>query len=61
MRYGLGSHFYSAPEQIKYARDADHRSDIFSLGKIVQELVRYQSVMDFLTAVEHAVEAPATK
>lgn len=90
MRYGLGSHFYSAPEQIKCARDADHRSDIFSLGKILQELAtgeipmstlmpaslfrpvvekateqssgrRYQSVRDFLTAVEHAVEAPAPK
>ena len=39
MRAGLGSWWYTAPEQWKVARDADFRSDIYSLGKVLQELV----------------------
>jgi serine/threonine protein kinase len=39
MRAGLGSWWYTAPEQWKTARDADERSDIYSLGKVLQELV----------------------
>lgn len=39
MRAGLGTRFYTAPEQWRAARTADHRSDIYSLGKILQELV----------------------
>lgn len=39
LRTGLGSWVYAAPEQWNRARDADHRSDIYSLGKILQELV----------------------
>jgi eukaryotic-like serine/threonine-protein kinase len=39
LRAGLGSYWYTAPEQWKQARSADERSDIFSLGKILQELV----------------------
>ena len=39
MRAGLGTRFYTAPEQWRVARTADHRSDIYSLGKILQELV----------------------
>lgn len=39
MRAGLGSWWYTAPEQWRDARSADHRSDIYSLGKVLQELV----------------------
>lgn len=39
MRAGLGSWCYTAPEQWKAARLADHRSDVFGLGKVLQELV----------------------
>lgn len=38
-RAGLGSWCYTAPEQWKAARAADRRSDIFGLGKVLQELV----------------------
>lgn len=88
-RQGLGSWVYTAPEQWQRARTADHRSDVYSLGKILQELVtgempvnaempvsvlrpvveravanapdsRYQSVGDFVEAMERAVGARAT-
>jgi len=39
MRAGLGSWWYTAPEQWANARSADHRSDIYSLGKVLQEMV----------------------
>lgn len=39
LRTGLGSWVYAAPEQWSQARSADQRSDIYSLGKILQELV----------------------
>lgn len=39
LRAGLGSFWYTAPEQWKQARSADQRSDVYSLGKILQELV----------------------
>ncbi len=85
-RVGPGSQFYAAPEQYRNARAADHRSDIYSLGKVLQELLtgevpvsghdmpaglfrpiverateqqparRYQSVKEFLTALESAVD-----
>jgi serine/threonine protein kinase len=35
----MGSWVYAAPEQWARARSADHRSDVYSLGKILQELV----------------------
>ncbi|MDL9980072.1 serine/threonine-protein kinase [Microbacterium sp. ASV49] len=38
LRQGLGSWVYTAPEQWNNARSADVRSDIYSLGKILQEL-----------------------
>jgi serine/threonine protein kinase len=38
LRAGLGSWWYTAPEQWKAARSANHLSDIYSLGKILQEL-----------------------
>jgi serine/threonine protein kinase len=90
LRAGLGSWWYTAPEQWKAARSANHLSDVYSLGKVLQELVtgeppvnndmppgplrpivqratanrpeqRYQSVAEFLDALEHAVEAPKGK
>jgi serine/threonine protein kinase len=39
LRQGLGSWWYSAPEQVLSARSADERSDVYSLGKVLQELV----------------------
>jgi len=36
--YGLGTPLYIAPEQINNAKNADERSDIFSLGRILHEL-----------------------
>ncbi|KPN46220.1 serine/threonine protein kinase [Mycobacterium intracellulare subsp. chimaera] len=39
LRQGLGTWVYTAPEQWQRARSADHRSDIYGLGKILQELV----------------------
>jgi eukaryotic-like serine/threonine-protein kinase len=39
LRAGMGSWVYAAPEQWQRARSADHRSDIYSLGKILQQLV----------------------
>lgn len=85
-RQGLGSWVYTAPEQWQQARTADHRSDVYSLGKILQELLtgdvpvnaevpvsvlrpvveraianvpdsRYQSVSEFVEAMERAVGA----
>lgn len=38
-RAGLGTYWYTAPEQWRDARQADHRSDIYSLGKVLQQLV----------------------
>ncbi len=38
-RQGLGSWVYTAPEQWHNARRANHLSDIYGLGKILQELV----------------------
>lgn len=38
LRSGMGSWIYTAPEQWTQARSADLRSDIYSLGKVLQEL-----------------------
>lgn len=38
LRQGLGSWVYTAPEQWNNARSADVRSDVYGLGKILQEL-----------------------
>jgi eukaryotic-like serine/threonine-protein kinase len=46
MRAGLGTRVYAAPEQLARARIADHRSDVYSLGKILQELVTQNDPVD---------------
>jgi eukaryotic-like serine/threonine-protein kinase len=38
-RQGLGTPWYTAPEQWSSAREVNHLSDIFSLGRVLQELV----------------------
>lgn len=38
---GLGSDVYAAPEQYADSREVDERADIFSLGKILYELISY--------------------
>lgn len=38
-RQGMGSWVYTAPEQWQRARSADHVSDVYSLGKVLQELI----------------------
>lgn len=38
-RHGMGSWVYTAPEQWQHARSADHVSDVYSLGKVLQELL----------------------
>ncbi len=39
LRQGLGSWWYTAPEQWLSAGSADQRSDIYSMGKVLQELL----------------------
>ncbi|WP_219994705.1 serine/threonine-protein kinase [Actinokineospora spheciospongiae] len=85
-RQGMGSWIYTAPEQWRNARSANDLSDIYGLGKILQELVtgewpvnaeippgifrpvieraisdspssRYQSVAEFIDALDRAVGA----
>lgn len=63
MRAGLGSWWYTAPEQWKDARTANHLSDIYSLGKVLQELVTGESPVNnempagpFRPIVVHATE-----
>jgi serine/threonine protein kinase len=46
VRAGLGTVWYTAPEQWKNAKSADQRSDIFSLGKILQQLVTGEAPVD---------------
>jgi serine/threonine protein kinase len=36
--FGMGTFYYTAPEQIQNAKSADKRSDIFSLGQMLYEL-----------------------
>jgi tRNA A-37 threonylcarbamoyl transferase component Bud32 len=46
LRAGMGSHWYTAPEQWRDARNVDQRSDIYSFGKILQELVTGELPID---------------
>lgn len=39
LRQGLGSWWYTAPEQWLSAGTADQRSDVYSLGKVLQEML----------------------
>lgn len=39
LRAGLGSYWYTSPEQWTNAQSADQRSDIYSVGRILQHLI----------------------
>jgi tRNA A-37 threonylcarbamoyl transferase component Bud32 len=41
-RFGMGTEHYSAPEQLTHAFNATIRSDVYSLGKVLQHLVTGQ-------------------
>jgi serine/threonine protein kinase len=63
VRAGLGTVWYTAPEQWRNAKNADQHSDIFSLGKILQELVTGEAPVDdeippgpFRPIIEKAIE-----
>ena len=48
----LGSPLYMAPEQMRSARDADSRSDLWSLGMILYELLTGTAAFDAPTVLE---------
>jgi eukaryotic-like serine/threonine-protein kinase len=48
----LGSPLYMAPEQMRSARDADSRSDLWSLGMILYELLTGHAAFDAPTVME---------
>lgn len=61
-QFGMGTENYSAPEQLLHAFDATARSDVYSLGKVLQHLVTGQRPItsDMPTSVFRPVVETAT-
>ena len=51
----LGSPLYMSPEQLKENRDIDHRTDIYSLGVTLYELLTLKPLFEGLTTHEQAI------
>ena len=57
----MGSPYYMSPEQVRSARDVDHRTDIWALGVILHELLTKKAPFggDTLGSVFAAIVADA--
>ena len=50
--WAVGTSGYMAPEQVRGARDADHRTDIFALGCMLYEVVAKRNPFEVETVLE---------